>query len=203
MTPKPNDAADNYAARRSPESADRDPNDVQDHVPGRAGEAGFPNGPVVHNDGGDLPVIGSAARSGEVAPRPVPGPPAGSGHSVTMTATFGDIKRTGAWVVPAQTRAVLVFGDMYLDLREAQLNPGENVIDVFTLFGDVRVLVPPGVRVISSGGTLFGDTEANLGNAAPKQNAPVVALKVSGVFGDAKVRVFEEGEKIPKRWRWF
>ena len=96
------------------------------------------------------------------------------------------------------------FGDIdpALDLREAELQPGENRIEVFTLFGDLRVIVPPGLRVESHGSTMLGDTKVELGSS-PTQPGPYVSLYVSGGFGDVKIKAFEVGEKPPKRWRWF
>lgn len=168
------------------------PDDVQDEVRPVSGQ-------VVHDDGRGLPVIGGGGQ-GQVAPASGQGlEPAGS-HS--LNAFFGDVKRTGHWVVPTKTSAFLMFGDMMLDLREAELQPGENRIEVFTLFGDLRVIVPPGLRVESHGSTMLGDTKVELGSS-PTQPGPYVSLYVSGGFGDVKIKAFEVGEKPPKRWRWF
>lgn len=156
-------------------------------------------GHIVHDDGGELPVIGGA---GEVAPANRPGQALEPEPDQSLNALFGDVKRAGSWVVPKKSSAFLLFGDMMLDLREAQLQPGENRIEVFTVFGDVRVLAPPGLRVDAHGATLLGDAEVDMGST-PTTSGPYVSLYVSGVFGDVKVKTFAPGEKPSKRWRWF
>ncbi len=177
---------------RLPGGAPRVPDDVQDELPPVSGS-------VVRDDGRDMPLIGGGAgqvaTSGGRALEP-------SRPAVSLNALFGDVKRTGHWVVPEKTNAFLLFGDMMLDLREAQLQPGENRIEVFTVFGDVRVLVAPGVRVEAHGATLLGDARIELGSAPPEPG-PYISLYVSGVFGDVKVKAFAPGEKPTKRWRWF
>lgn len=192
-----------------------DPSGIQDEVRQRSSPATFPNKPVVHNDGGDLPVIGAPAPGGEVTPRHTRTPPTqrpgsgvepvGAGHEnqTQMTAVFGDVKRIGSWTVPASTKANVLFGNIYWDLREARFSAEETLLEAFVLFGDLRVIVPPGTRVVTDGGTVLGNTTVNLGSTPPNPNAPLVRLRISGATGDVKVRAFEPGEKIPKRWRWF
>lgn len=167
------------------------PDDVQDEVRPLSGQ-------VVHDDGRGLPLIGGG--EGQVAR--AGGQELESARTGSLNALFGDVKRSGNWVVPKKTSAFLLFGDMMLDLREAELQPGENRIEVFTVFGDVRVLVPPGLRVETHGSTLLGDASVELGST-PAQSGPYVSLYISGGFGDVKIKAFAPGEKPSKRWRWF
>jgi hypothetical protein len=64
-----------------------------------------------------------------------------TGHEVVMpthTSTlFGDVRRSGAWTVPAQGSWRSLFGDVVLDLREARVTAPEVGIDAGTIFGDV------------------------------------------------------------------
>mgnify|MGYP002737957917 CR=1 FL=1 len=174
-----------------PGGADALPDDIQDEVRPLSGQ-------VVRDDGRGMPLIGGG--EGQVAR--AGGQELESAGEGSLSAVFGDVKRSGNWVVPRKTSAFLLFGDMMLDLREAELQPGENRIEVFTVFGDVRLLVPPGLRVETHGSTLMGDASVELGST-PSQPGPYVSLYVSGGFGDVKVKAFAPGEKPSKRWRWF
>src|SRR4051812_35197504 len=59
----------------------------------------------------------------------------------------GDIKRSGAWVVPAESSFRSYFGHVKLDLREATITVQEIRIDAFTPFGNIDLLVPEGVHI--------------------------------------------------------
>src|SRR3954467_7465315 len=61
--------------------------------------------------------------------------------------TSGDIKRSGAWVVPEESSFRSYFGHVKLDLREATITTQEIRIDAFTPFGNIDLLVPEGVCV--------------------------------------------------------
>ena len=54
----------------------------------------------------------------------------------------GDIKRKGAWVVPAECRFRSYFGAVIVDLREATITAQELRIDARTPFGNIVLLVP-------------------------------------------------------------
>jgi hypothetical protein len=60
---------------------------------------------------------------------------------------MGDVKRSGAWVVPAHSEFRSWTGSIKLDLRQATISSREIVIDAFTPFGNIDLLVPEGVQV--------------------------------------------------------
>ncbi len=174
------------------------PDGIQDEVRPR------PASEVIHHDGGELPVIGTPATgtgSGQVQ-RQAGGQVQPRRASESFSAIFGDIKRVGWWAVPSRSRVFSLFGDVYLDLREAAIQPGENRIDFFGVFGDLRIVVPEGMRAELRGSTVFGDNKVELGTVPPRPG-PYVSLHCSGVFGDIKVIALQPGVKPGKRWRWF
>lgn len=115
---------------------------------------------------------------------------------------FGDLNRRGRWDASGGVDILAVCGDVLLDLREALINSDATTVKVSTVMGDVRLVVPPGVRVEVSGSRILGDLSLDDGNyAAPY--GPLIRLRADTVAGDVKVRVLAVGEKIPSMWKWF
>jgi len=133
----------------------------------------------------DLPVRAAPAPPPDIAP-------------VATKSVFGDVKRSGAWVVPANSAWRTVFGDVVLDLREARVPGGEVTIDANTVFGDIDLLVPEGVVVDVRSRTFFGDLRHETGQAGPP-GAPRIRLEGGTVFGDVKVRSRRLHEKLARR----
>jgi Domain of unknown function (DUF1707) len=59
---------------------------------------------------------------------------------------FSDVRRSGAWVVPAEGKWTSCFGDIVLDLRDAQVTSAELHLAARSVFGDIDVLVPACAR---------------------------------------------------------
>lgn len=72
---------------------------------------------------------------------------------------FGSIERRGPWVMPQRMSARVVFGNLELDLREAQITAGVNEIEVNVTMGNVEILVPPGVTVETEAESTLGNVE--------------------------------------------
>lgn len=65
----------------------------------------------------------------------------------TIVGIFGDTMRSGRWSLAGKTLALLVFGDVKLDLRSAVIGARTSTITLVTLFGDSTITVPEGVHV--------------------------------------------------------
>jgi len=125
---------------------------------------------------------------------PLPGAP------VKQSSVFGDVRRSGQWLVPAQGSWQTVFGDVVLDLREARIPAAELQLRASSVFGDIDVLVPEGVEVEARTRTVFGDVRQEAGDAhAP--GAPRIVVTGGSVFGDVKVRHQRLRERLVERWR--
>jgi hypothetical protein len=133
------------------------------------------------------------ARPGEGAPRS------------RLLSFFAEVKRRGAWAPARQIEARIIFGSMLLDLREARLQPGVTEIDASVVFGELKVMVPPGVRVVSEGSAIFGSFD----HSAPEwdelaPDAPTVRITGSAVFGSTRVIVRLPGESglaaLRRKW---
>lgn len=140
--------------------------------------------------------------SGAVEPSPTASSALQAVDAGRMRTVFGDITRQGRWDISTGVSAQSVFGDVVLDLREAVIDSESSDVKVETFFGDIRVVVPPGVRVEVSGSRLLGDLKLDDGNYGVA-NGPLIRLRADSVAGDVKVRVLPVGEKIPSLWKWF
>lgn len=98
---------------------------------------------------------------------------------------FGDSIESGQWPPGGKARAVAVFGDSTLDMRQSNTAEGVITISAVAVFGDVRVMVPAGTRVEISGLVLFGDKRSDVGG--PSTGGPVVRVKAWALLGDVIV----------------
>jgi hypothetical protein len=110
---------------------------------------------------------------------------------------LGDIKRSGAWPVPAENRFRTFFGTIKLDLRQAQISAYETHIHAWTLFGNVDLLVPEGVEVDIQARTPIGRLRHEA--APPAPGAPRIVLTGGTFFGDVRIRHRRLWEKLVGR----
>lgn len=69
-------------------------------------------------------------------------------ESERIFAIMSETKRSGLWVVPRRLDVLSIMAETVLDLRHASLAPGVTTIDVGGMMTAVKIIVPPGVRVI-------------------------------------------------------
>jgi Cell wall-active antibiotics response 4TMS YvqF/Domain of unknown function (DUF1707) len=150
-----------------------------------------------------IDVASAAATRGELERLTADLPAAVSRATATApirhSSVFGDVKRAGAWLVPEQSKWRTVFGDVVLDLREAQVATPEVTIDAGTIFGDIDLLVPEGVTVEVRARTIIGDMRQETGGTGPS-GAPRIVLVGGTLFGDVKVRARRLREKLAERF---
>jgi hypothetical protein len=104
-----------------------------------------------------------------------------------IVSVFGDITRTGLWPARRRLSPVAVFGDIGLDLRQAEMPADELAITAVAPFGNIDVLVPDGVRVDVGGFTLFGSKKVAVEDATRSESAAVIRVRGFSLFGSLKV----------------
>ena len=109
----------------------------------------------------------------------------------------GDIKRSGAWAVAAESSFRTWFGNIKLDLRQAQISAPETRIHARVLLGNIDLLVLEGVEVELQAVTHVGRTKVEPGSGIP--GAPRIVLTGGTFFGDVKVRRRRLWEKLARR----
>jgi hypothetical protein len=114
-----------------------------------------------------------------------------------VTALFGPVSRRGRWVVPATLTCVSAFGEIVLDLSEAILTEHHVVINVYALFGRLRLTVPPGVEVVMNGTTLLGRQRGGTTRRVPT-SSEVPVIEVRGYV--AASEILARTPPRPRRW---
>ena len=91
----------------------------------------------------DLPAVrpDSAARMRQ-QPRDLSGAP-----PLTTGCVMGDRNLTGNWLTSNKVSSFTVMGSTKLDLRDSELPVGPINVEVFTLMGETKIIVPPGLPV--------------------------------------------------------
>lgn len=107
-----------------------------------------------------------------------------------IVAFLSSLKRAGSWTLARHMRVVATLGEISLDLRQATLAEGRSEIELFTLMGNVKVIVPPGVRVESDVDTFAANVEMKgpFGEAA-SPDAPIVRVRGTAVFASVEIVV--------------
>jgi hypothetical protein len=126
-------------------------------------------------------------------PPPLPAAPLPA-HKVS---TMGDITRSGAWIVPEQSRYRAWMGSIVLDLRQARIAAPEVHIHAYTPFGTIDLLVPEGVAVEVRARARLGQIRQEETRALP--GAPRIVLTGGSVFGTIRIRHQRLWEKIANR----
>ena len=131
--------------------------------------------------------------------------PASTGRSSTVTeaprkerrwivAIMGGEQRKGRWRPARRTNAIAVMGGIDIDLREAELADGAEILAV-PVMGGVSVVVPEGVSVELSGFALMGGNSGPDDKVLPLPNSPVVRVRAFSLMGGVVV------ERKPSRSR--
>ena len=101
-------------------------------------------------------------------------------------ALFGHVIRRGRMRLPVRSNAVSCFGDLDLDLREAEIDDARVTVRVFVGFGNADIYVPEGINVEVGGGILFG-RRRDWGRDNARPDAPTVRIRIAGWVGTIDV----------------
>jgi hypothetical protein len=113
-----------------------------------------------------------------------------------VVAIMGGEQRKGRWRPSRRTNAIAVMGGVDIDLREAELADGAEILAI-PFMGAVTVTVPDGVSVEMSGFALMGGNSGPDDKVLPLPNAPVVRVRAYSLMGGVVVE-----RKKPRRRRY-
>jgi signal transduction histidine kinase len=75
-----------------------------------------------------------------------------------LRVVMGSCERRGVWKVPSRIEAHVMWGNMELDLREAELGP-DTTIDAHVMMGNLEIIVPADLAVEVSVDSIAGNVE--------------------------------------------
>ena len=113
-----------------------------------------------------------------------------------VVAIMGGEQRKGRWRPSKRTNAIAVMGGVDIDLREAELADGAEILAI-PVMGAVTVIVPEGVSVEMSGFALMGGNSGPDDKVLPLPNSPVVRVRAFSLMGGVVV----ERKKARRRSR--
>lgn len=127
---------------------------------------------------------------GALAPRPVvQTPDLYVQEQDSIYAVMATTKRRGAWRPARHLNVWSVMAETHLDLTEAQLAEGVTEIDVHAIMATVKIVVPPGVRVVMQAGSFMAEvTDDATDPPAIGTGAPVVRVTGFVFMAELKVR---------------
>lgn len=122
--------------------------------------------------------------------RAAPLPEAFAGESDRIVSIMAETKRRGIWRPARHLHLWCIMSETRLDLTEATLNPGVTELQLHGLMCAVKIIVPPGVRVVVQANA-FMSTVSDEPDDPPGvgSGAPVVRITGTMVMGELKVRV--------------
>jgi hypothetical protein len=116
-------------------------------------------------------------------------------ESQLLVGIMGGTERTGAWTPARKTRIIAFMGGASLDFREAYLPAGVTEIEIFAMMGGAEIIVPPHVRVDSSGIAIMGGFELAPGSDPhPPPDAPVIRVGGFALMGGGEISGRHAGE---------
>jgi hypothetical protein len=107
---------------------------------------------------------------------------------------FGRTRRTGRWRLSRRGTALVVFGDLDLDLRQAELSGEIASVTAFLLFGNVDFYVPETVEVDFGGLAVVGHRREWGRDLPPGSATPLLRVRVLSLFGTADLW------RVPPSW---
>jgi hypothetical protein len=103
-----------------------------------------------------------------------------------VVAIMGGEQRKGRWRPSRRTNAIAVMGGVDIDLREAELADGAEILAIPVL-GAITVTVPESVSVEMSGFALLGGNAGPDDKVLPLPNSPVVRVRAFSLMGGVVV----------------
>ena len=111
-------------------------------------------------------------------------------ESGRIVSVMAQTKRKGVWQPPRDLDVWCVMSETLLDLTQAQLAPGVTEIEMHALMASVKIIVPPGVRVVCQPSAFMSTVDDETDNPPPVgSGAPVIRISGPVVMTELKISV--------------
>ena len=141
----------------------------------------------------DLAAVAPSPRSAVASPEIYP---LEEGRVVSI---MSNTKRGGIWQPPRFLDVWAIMSETLLDMTRAVLQPGVTELEVRGLMTTVKIIVPPGVRVVTQASSFMAEvSDLTLDPPPVGSGAPVIRITGWVVMGELKVvvRRTEFGEDV-------
>jgi hypothetical protein len=134
----------------------------------------------------DLPEAEAAVPARVAAPVPQ----AFMAESGRIVSVMAQTKRKGVWQPPRDLDVWCVMSETHLDLTQAQLASGVTEIELHALMASVKIIVPPGVRVVCQPSAFMSTVNDETADPPPVgSGAPVIRISGPVVMTELKITV--------------
>jgi len=104
-----------------------------------------------------------------------------------MVAIMGGSRRHGRFRTVGTVNSVAIMGGDEIDLREAEIEGGHLVLNMFALMGGTTIYVPDTIEVEVSGFSLMGGNTEIGSQLASRPGAPVIQVRAYNLMGGATI----------------
>lgn len=104
-----------------------------------------------------------------------------------FVAVFGGSNRRGRFRLSGSVTSISVCGGDAIDLRGAEIDGDQVVINAYALFGGADIFVPDSVEVSVTGFALFGGNDEHGSQRPARPGAPLVRIRAWALFGGIDV----------------
>jgi class 3 adenylate cyclase len=102
---------------------------------------------------------------------------------------MGGSQRKGRWRLHEKTNAVAIMGGCLLDLRNAEVEGPDIVINAVSLMGGIEIIVPEGIEVELGGVAIMGSKDARRLKDVPRlPGSPIIRVRAFAFWGGVTVR---------------
>ena len=110
-----------------------------------------------------------------------------------LVSVMSETRRRGAWIVPQRLDLIALMSDTTIDLTQAALPTGIIDIHVRSICAAVKIVVPPGIQVVSRLSSLMGSVrgggEPNVGGGEEWKTGTVVRLSGWVLMAEVQTKV--------------
>jgi hypothetical protein len=125
-----------------------------------------------------------------VAPRREAQPEVFTPEDDRIVSVMATTKRRGMWLVPRQLDVWSVMSETHLDFTQVRLPAGVTEIHLRAVMASVKVIVPPGVRVVVQPSAFMAEVSDEVLSPPPVgSKAPVLRITGPLFMAELKVRV--------------
>jgi len=104
------------------------------------------------------------------------------------TAVFGGVDRHISSSDFHGAQCTAIFGGCKIDLRDAQMQGREAVLDTYAIFGGVEIRVPENWEVVNRGMAIFGGVSDQRRQPPTGPDAKTLILDGAAIFGGVSVK---------------